>query len=153
MLGKLTSFGTYMDSAALASSLRTEIAALHKRLRKQTSSVHQYSMTEVETIAHLFRNPSLLPSELAVLTKITTQSMSQILSKLEAQQIIKRTPSKEDKRKVAISLTAGGKKLVEKTRYERDEWLRSIIDTSLTEKEMQLLVKALPILNKLSEAK
>jgi DNA-binding MarR family transcriptional regulator len=142
-----------MDSAELASSLRSVVSALHKGLRKQTSIVNAYSMTEMETIGHLIRSSSLLPSELAALTRVKTQSMSQILNKLEEQGIIKRTPSEDDKRKVGISLTSLGKELVEKTKYERDEWLKGIIEKSLTEKEIEQLAKALPILNKLIEAK
>lgn len=138
-----------MDTVELASSLRHVVSSLHKGLRKQSSEVNSYSMTEMETIGHLFRNPSLLPTELAALTRVKTQSMSQILGKMERQGIIKRTPSKQDKRKVYISLSTSGKKLVEKTRYERDEWLRAIIETSLSAKEKDILIKALPILNKL----
>ena len=142
-----------MDSTELSSSLRAVIASLHKGLRKQTSAVSAYSMTELETIGHLFRSTSLLPTELAALTRVTTQSMSQILSKMEEQEIIKRTPSKDDKRKVYISLTATGKKLVQKNQYEKDVWLKSVIEESLTEKEQELLAKVLPLLNKLIEHK
>jgi DNA-binding MarR family transcriptional regulator len=140
-----------MEAKELASSLRLAISALHKGLRKQTQAASTYSMTEIETIGHLMHNGSLLPTELASLTRIKTQSMSQILKKMEAQDIIKRTPSKEDKRKVYISLTASGKKKVEETRYEKDEWLTTIIEKSLSANEKELLVKALSVLNKLSQ--
>ena len=116
-------------------------------------SATQYSMTEVETVGLLNRNTSLLPSELAALTRIKTQSMSQILKKLEEQQIIVRTPSSGDKRKVFVSLTPIGKKIVKKTRYERDEWLKNTIEESLTESEKELVAKAVPILKKLVESK
>jgi DNA-binding MarR family transcriptional regulator len=109
-------------------------------------------MTETETIGHLFRNGKLLPTELAALTRVKTQSMSQILKKLEEETIIKRTPSRNDKRKVYISLTSRGKKIVEKTRYERDEWLKNAIEKNLTDRERELLTKALPILNKLIQS-
>jgi DNA-binding MarR family transcriptional regulator len=142
-----------MNTSQLSSSLREVVAAIHKGLRKQSTSVSSYSMTEIETVAHLFRNSSLLPTELATLTRVKTQSMSQILAKMEEQGIIKRTPSKEDRRKVYISLTASGKKMVEQTRYERDEWLKGKIEKTLTDKEKDLLVKVLPVLNKLIENK
>ncbi|HKC67632.1 MAG TPA: MarR family transcriptional regulator [Bacteroidia bacterium] len=142
-----------MNSSELSSSLREVVGTIHKGLRKQSSAVSSYSMTETETIGHLYRNPALLPTELAALTRVKTQSMSQILAKLEEQAIIKRTPSKKDKRKVYISLTPFGKKMVLQTRYERDEWLKDIIETSLTEKEKELLVKVLPVLNKLIATK
>ncbi|MCW3085823.1 MAG: regulatory protein MarR [Bacteroidetes bacterium] len=108
-------------------------------------------MTEMETIGLLMRNPAMLATELAALTRIKTQSMSQILKKMEAQGIIKRVPSKEDKRKVFISLSASGKKMIEKIKYERDEWLRSLIERVLTAKETELLAKVLPVLTKLIE--
>ncbi len=142
-----------MNTTELSSALRTAVSNLHKCLRKQTDSVKDYSMTEIETIAHLSRTASLLPTELAALTRITTQSMSQILKKMEEQGIIKRTPSKEDKRKVFISLTVTGKKLVEKVRYDRDEWLKNAIEKTLSGKEKELLAKALPVLYKLITTK
>ncbi|HTB33044.1 MAG TPA: MarR family transcriptional regulator [Bacteroidia bacterium] len=142
-----------MDTAELSSSLRSVVSNLHKGLRKQADSVKEYSMTEVETIGHLARSSSLLPTELAALTRITTQSMSQILKKLEEQAVIKRTPSKDDKRKVYISLTVFGKKMVEKVRYDKDKWLENTIELTLTNKEKEYLIKALPILNKLIEHK
>src|ERR1700761_7863158 len=127
-----------MNTATLSSSLRSAISALHKGLRKQMYSVASYSMTEMETIGLLARNTSLLPTELAAMTRVKTQSMSQILKKLEQQGIIARTPSKEDKRKVYISLTAAGKKMVERTRYDKDEWLKGVIEQTLTDKEREL---------------
>ena len=142
-----------MDTTELSRSLRSVISALHKGLRRQMGSATQYSMTEVETVGLLNRNTYLLPSELAALTRIKTQSMSQILKKMEEQQIIVRTPSSDDKRKVFISLTPIGKQIVEKTRYERDEWLKDTIEKSLTESERELIATALPVLRKLTEFK
>ena len=124
---------------------------MHKMLRKQSSTISEYSMTERETIGHLLRNPALLPTELAALTKVKTQSMSHILNNLEQQGVIKRTPSKDDKRKVYISITPAGKKIVEKARHEWDEWLKNTIEKLLSEKETDILIRALPVLNKLIE--
>jgi DNA-binding MarR family transcriptional regulator len=142
-----------MNSSELSSSLRAVVSALHKGLRKKLYSVDTYSMTELETIRHLAKNASLLPSELAALTRIKTQSMSQILNKLEKQDVIKRTTSTDDKRKVYISLTDSGVKFVEQARYDRDEWLKELIEESLTEDEKKLLAEVLPVLHKLIKIK
>ncbi|MDP4208319.1 MAG: MarR family transcriptional regulator [Bacteroidota bacterium] len=139
-----------MNTTELSSSLRSVISALHKGLRKQMYSVDTFSMTEIDTIRHLWRSTSLLPSELAALTKIKTQSMSQILNKLDGYGIITRTPSEKDKRKVYISLTPFGREKVEQTKYDREEWLKNVIEKSLTDSEKELLEKALPVLNKLA---
>jgi len=79
--------------------------------------------------------------------------MSQILNKLEKQNMIKRTASTEDKRKTSISLTDSGLKFIEKSRYDRDEWLKGLIERNLTEEDKMLLMKALPVLLKLIENK
>ncbi|HXB12675.1 MAG TPA: MarR family transcriptional regulator [Bacteroidia bacterium] len=138
-----------MDTKELSSSLGTAVSKLYKSLRRKNDSIKNYSLTEVETIMHLFRSSPQLPTELAAVVKITTQSMSQILKKMEGQGIIKRIPSKDDKRKVYISLTPLGKKMVEQVRYDTHEWLRGAIEKQLTDKEMEIITKAIPILNKL----
>lgn len=142
-----------MDALELSTSLRTAVTSMHKLLRRQSALVSEYSLTERETIGCLLRNPRLLPTELASLTRVKTQSMSHILKKLEQQGIIERTPSKEDKRKVYISITAIGKKTVQKARREWDEWLKGVIEGSLSEKEKDVLARAVPLLNKLIEIK
>jgi len=142
---------TYMESSELASTLRTSIATLHKGFRKHMSAVSIYSMTELETISALYRTPNMMPTELAVLTRITTQSMSQILTKFEVLNLIKRSPSTKDKRKVYISLTTVGKKLVDKTKHEGNVWLTEAIENKLSKKEKELLVNVLPVLNNLIE--
>jgi DNA-binding MarR family transcriptional regulator len=139
-----------MAQTRLSSSLRMAVASLHKALRKQASYTSSYSMTELETIGFIARNNSILASELAVLTRITTQSMSQILKKFETQGLITRTASVDDKRKVHISLTPAGEKLVKQNRYERDVYLQKRIETLLTDKEVALLEKVVPILDKLA---
>jgi DNA-binding MarR family transcriptional regulator len=116
-------------------------------------SAEVLSMTEIETLGFLYRRESLLPSELASLTKIKTQSMSQILKKMEKHGVIARTPSETDRRKVYVSLTPDGRAMVENTQYERDEWLENVISNSLTEKERKQLQEVLPVLNKIAEAR
>ncbi|WP_143305909.1 MarR family winged helix-turn-helix transcriptional regulator [Chitinophaga vietnamensis] len=139
-----------MSTKDLTSSLRTVVSALHKALRRQTTSLTAFSMTELETIGLLHRHGSLLASELAEYTHITTQSMSQVLKKLETMDLIQRQVSDTDKRKAHISLTAAGMKAVDMNRYERDKYLQERIEKVLTEKEIALLEKVIPVLNKLA---
>src|ERR1700754_3353828 len=139
-----------MPKTQLTSSLRMAVGALHKALRRQSSLGSSYSMTELETIGLISRNDSILASELASLTRITTQSMSQVLKKLETQGLITRTGSQHDKRKMHISLTPAGEKLVKQNRNERDIVLQKRIEAMLTDKEVALLEKVIPILNKLT---
>jgi len=142
-----------MNLKNLSSTLRIAVSGLHKTLRRQNYPSQMYSMTEMETIGHLTRNDKLLPSELASLTRVKTQSMSQIIKKMEDLGVALRTPSTEDKRKVYISLTESGRKIVEKIIDERDKWLMSAIQEKLTADEQKQLVSLIPLLNKLLEIK
>jgi DNA-binding MarR family transcriptional regulator len=134
-----------------ATSLRTAISNLHKRLRKQMYTEESFSITELTTLSFLFQHDTLFPSQLADLVKVKTQSMSQVLNHLEERRLISRRASKEDKRKVGISLTAAGKKVVDKTRYQRDEWLTQAIEDHLSDREKKILAEALSILHKLAD--
>ena len=133
----------------LASDLRTVITRLIKKLRAKSSAGDQLSLTERSTIALLDQHKELMPSELAAMEKITTQSMSQIISHLLALGYITKKASKTDKRKSLISLSKKGQEILYKVRNERDEWLNRALQQTCTAKEQELLRRALVPLTRL----
>lgn len=139
-----------MDHAELASALRSVVSDMHKRLRKQAYSSEDLSMTEAMTLSYLYRGGAMTPSELAEVNKIKKQSMSDVLIRLEEENLVRRTPSKEDGRKMMITLTPQARRVVEKTRYERDVWLAGAMQVVLTEKELRVLEAAIPLLEKIA---
>src|ERR1700712_323656 len=92
------------------SDLRTVIGRLIKKLRKESATGQQLSLTERSTLSLLRQYKEMLPGELAAMEKITNQSMSGILAHLLKRGYITRTSSETDKRKVLIKLTAEGEK-------------------------------------------
>lgn len=139
-----------MNIDSLAFSLRSIISGLHKTLRKKMPLDTALSLTELETIGLISRNGSMLPSELALHTKITMPSMSQILKKMEKGGIIQKKSSLKDRRKILISLTALGKKKVEEVQASKNELIKQLIQTKLTTEEIEVLKQAVPILQKLN---
>jgi len=137
------------NNALLASDLRTVISRLMKKLRSKSTISEKLSMTERSTIALLDQHKELLPSELAAMEKITTQSMSQILNHLFELGYINRKISKTDKRKAIISLSKAGENILYKTRSERDEWLSKALNETCSVKEQELLRRAIEPLTKL----
>jgi len=133
----------------LASELRTVVTRLVKKLRKESVTGQQLSLTERSVIALLNWEKTLLPSELASMEKITSQSMSQILNNLLGLGYITKTPSETDKRKVLISLTGEGENMLLQIRHERDEWLARAISQKCTNEDEALLGKAIGILTRL----
>jgi DNA-binding MarR family transcriptional regulator len=133
----------------LASDLRTVVARLMKKLRKTSVTGQMLSLTERSTMSALQLHKQLLPSELASMEKITNQSMSQVLNHLLELKFITRTASETDKRKVIISLTEEGKRILLQVRSERDEWLANAIKETFNEEEEALLRKLIAPLTRL----
>ena len=136
-----------------ASDLRTALTRLIKKMRKESPTGLQLSLTERSTMAQLYQHKALLPSELAVTEMITNQSMSQVLNHLFELGFITRTSSKTDRRKVHISLSDHGEEQLLKLRHERDEWLAGAIAAACTPDEQQLLKRAIIPLTKLVDFK
>ena len=133
----------------LASDLRTVVTRLIKKLRKESVTGQQLSLTERSTWLLLYQHKELLPSELASMEKITNQSMSQMLNHLLELGYITRTASDTDKRKVMISLTELGEQTIVQVRSERDEWLAKAISESCNEEEVACLKQVIGPLTKL----
>ena len=136
-----------------ASDLRTAITRLIKKLRKESPTGLQLSLTERSTMALLNQHKALLPSELATMEMITNQSMSQVLNHLSELGYIIRIPSETDKRKVNISLSPEGETTLFQFRQERNEWLANAIAQACTPEEQMLLKQVITPLTKLVEFK
>ena len=140
---------TEQTNLQLASDLRVVVARLIKKLRTKSATAGKLSLTERSVLALLDQHKELLPSELAAMEKITTQSMSQILNHLLELGYIHRKADKTDGRKVIISLTKAGQDFLYKARNERDEWLNKALQETCSPKEQELLRRALGPLTKL----
>lgn len=136
-------------SNAIASTLRPVLARLNRKLRKLSPSDTVLSQTERSILVLLEQNEYLLSSELAVMEKITPQSMGALLNHLAELQLVSKTTSPDDKRKVHISISATGKEMLEQVRHERDEWLSKAIAEVCTEQEQLILKEAIGPLTKL----
>jgi DNA-binding MarR family transcriptional regulator len=133
----------------VAAKLRTVIHRLVKILRRETHGKGQLSLTERSVMGSLYQHGELPPSELAQLEKVTTQSMSQIINHLYELDLIHKTPSGEDKRKVLLTLTPGGKAYVEDARQRKQEWLAHALQEKFSSAEKDVLMEALKILTKI----
>jgi len=135
---------------ALASDIRAALSRLLRQLRKQPVP-YQVSVTEHTTLALLDLHKQLLPSELAAMEKVTAQAMSQMLNNLEAQGYIKRTPLEDDKRKVQVSLSKEGARVLTEMRNIRAEWLARAMSALLNADEKKVLKQAAGIIQRLAD--
>jgi DNA-binding MarR family transcriptional regulator len=140
-----------MNENEIAENLRVAISRLIKMLRAETKNEEMLSLTERSTLAQVLQHGKILPSVLASMEKVSNQSMSQTVNKLNRHGYIKKTVSGDDKRKVIVTITPAGKKLVEIKRHEKEEWLAKSITEKTTQKEKEILIQATRILTKLIE--
>lgn len=138
-------------SQHLAAELHTVVSRLVKKLRTHSPTHGRLSLTERAVIKQLAQHESLLPSELAAREKVTTQSMSQILSHLDALGYLTRQPDATDRRKVRIGLTAAGQALIPAVRQEANDWLHRALQATCSAQELASLGEAARVLAKLVE--
>ena len=136
----------------LAAELRPVLTRLMRKLRKLSPANTTLSQTE-RSVLVLLEHQQLSSAELAVLEKITPQSMGQILNHLSDLNLIGKNPSPTDKRKIYISLSPAGREMIQQVRSEREEWLFKAITEVCTDKEQQILKAAIGPLTKLVDYK
>jgi DNA-binding MarR family transcriptional regulator len=137
------------DTLILAAGLRPVLTRLVRKLRKLSPADDLLSSGERAVLVLLDQHVQLFSAELAVMEKITPQSMGQLLNHLDAKALIHKTVSPDDKRKVIISLSETGKERIQKVRNERDEWLARAIAEICTPEEQVALQSAIGPLTKL----
>jgi DNA-binding MarR family transcriptional regulator len=133
----------------IAARMRTVLHRLIKVLRKHTRNDALLSLTERSTMGLLYQHKELLPSELAQIEKVTTQSMSQVINHLFELNYIYKNPSGDDKRKVLLSLAPSGVAYIEQSRLEKQEWLARTLHQRVSAKEKETLMEAMEVLTKL----
>lgn len=135
----------------LASSLRESISRILKVMKREVKHDEQLSLTERSTLSLISRSSQILPSELARIEQVSYQAMSQIINKLFKLDLIQKTSSETDKRKVFISMAPKGQEFIKLKRTKTSEWLAKSISEKCTEKEKTTLTLAAEIIAKLVE--
>lgn len=132
-----------------ASDLRALVGRLTRRLR-QTSVVGEMTLSQASVLSLLEREGPATPGILATKERISPQSMGTILISLEALGLVSRTPDPTDGRCLVISLTEAGLQAVHGARRQREERLARALADHFTAQEQQVLIAALPLLERLA---
>lgn len=138
------------NSHDIATQLRPVLTRLVRKMRKLSPVDTPLSQTERAVLVSL-ENQSLLAAELAVIEKITPQSMGQVITHLNELGLIEKKPSDTDKRKIYLSISALGKEMIQQVRNERNEWLSKAIAEVCNAQEQEILMAAIGPLAKLVE--
>jgi DNA-binding MarR family transcriptional regulator len=105
------------------------------------------SRSEQSVLAWLSDQGALSPKALAVAHQVRPQTMQQTLDSLERRRWIRRADHPTDRRQILFSLSASGRKALEKGRKLRQAWLVGELK-KLSPKERTTLNQALGLLER-----
>jgi DNA-binding MarR family transcriptional regulator len=134
-----------------AGELRSALRPLSRRLRSEPAQ-GQLSLSELSLLARLDRDGPMTPAELARCEQVRPQSVVVPLAKLKLLGLVVKNPDATDGRKLLLSLTPSGVARVGDARAERTVCLARAIAEVLTAEEQDLLIRAVPLLDRVSRA-
>jgi DNA-binding MarR family transcriptional regulator len=138
------------DIEEIASSLQVSVGLLRRRLRQMPQNDGGLSVPEITALARLRRSGPCTVTELARLEGISPQSMGATLSKLDARGLIERRPDASDGRRVFISLSKAGRKLLRSRHDERQRYFVRAISQNFNARELKQLKTAAELLERLA---
>jgi len=117
MLAALT-----LDTTALANRLRPVLLKLNRELRRE---IHSLGVTggQVGLLVQIKDRPGIGMRELASLERMSVPGMSKFITRLEEAGLVQRAPVAGDQRRVGLSLTVGGHKVLRSVKSKRTAWL------------------------------
>jgi DNA-binding MarR family transcriptional regulator len=139
------------DASEVAGALRVSIGLLLRRLR-QVRGEGELTLPESSALARLDRGGPATASALARLEQISPQSMGATLASLEAKGLIERRPDPEDGRRAVLSVTGAGLQWRRSKRNASVEQLARVLSAGFTPAELQVLLAAAPLLERLAQS-
>ena len=141
---------TEPDTADVAAALRESVGLLLRRMRQHMPG--ELTLPENAAVARLSRSGPTTSSALAKLEQISPQSMGATLAGLEARGLVARHPDPDDGRRVVLSLTDAGQRILQDKRNARTRQLAEALSARFTPDEIRLLAEAAPLLGRLAQS-
>ena len=129
--------------------LRLLLQKVARRIRANRSDEH-ISDSQLSVLVELTRGQRT-PGDLAATERVTPPSMNRTLNGLEAAGLVERTRSSDDGRRVVVTVTPAGERLVAETRRLRTAWFSRRL-SELPDADRRALEAAADALRKLAES-
>jgi DNA-binding MarR family transcriptional regulator len=113
---------TELDTMALAESLRPVLLRVGRELRREAREVG-VSPEQVSLLVAIKHSPGIGVRELAVRERVSPPALSNRVDRLEQDGLVARTPSDDDRRRVGLTLTDEGRRVLRRVRSRRTAWL------------------------------
>jgi DNA-binding MarR family transcriptional regulator len=136
-----------LSAESVATELRPVLLRLARELRKETEQLG-ITARQATFLWLVKRRPGLSLAELAAEEGISPPAMSGHVDRLERAGLIERVRSTDDRRRVGLSLTDDGVKLMRRVRARRTTWLAHRLG-ALEPAELDAIAAAVPALAQL----
>jgi len=146
----MESAGTIPNVTEVAGDLRVATGLLYRKLR-QTRPDGELSLAESVALSRLERSGPATSAELARLDRISPQSMGVTVAALLERGVIERSRDPEDGRRIVLSITETGRRMVYDKRDARTEQIAAALGAGFTGGELAVLRAAAPLLERLAE--
>jgi DNA-binding MarR family transcriptional regulator len=138
------------DLTQVGNDLRVAVGRIVRRLR-QDHEAGELTLSELSVLSRLDRCGTLPAGVLAEQERISPQAMSAIMTVLEQRGLVDRDADTRDGRRVSLSATTTGRGLLAGRRSRNAQRLARALDEALTPAELQRLIAAIPLLERLAE--
>jgi DNA-binding MarR family transcriptional regulator len=138
------------DPTVLANRLRPVLLQLNRQLRRE---IHSLGVTggQVSLLVQIKYHPGIGIRELAALERMSVPGMSKFISRLEEAGLVQRAPVEGDQRRVGLTLTGAGQKVLRSVKSKRTAWLSARL-RDLDSQELEAIDAAIePLAHLLAE--
>jgi DNA-binding MarR family transcriptional regulator len=139
------------SAAQAASDVRVVLGRLRRRLQ-ELAMADDLTPSQTSVLSRLDKEGAATASQLAAVERVRPQSMAAIVAALMELNLVDRTPDPEDGRRQVISLTDAGRKRLGGDRQTRQEWLARTLQEHCTEQQRRSIIKALALLDEVTQA-
>src|SRR6266542_98062 len=139
-----------LDATALANRLRPVLLKLNRELRHE---IHSLGVTggQASLLVQLKYHPGIGLRALTALQRISVPGMSKFVTRLEEAGLVQRAPVEGDQRRVGVTLTAPGQKVLRSVKSKRTAWLAARL-RELDHEELEAVDAAIEPLTRLLDA-
>ncbi len=113
---------TRLDTATVADRLRPALLRLGRELRREARA-EGVSPGQVTLMVSIKYEPGIGVNDLAARERMSPPAMTKQVNGLEQLGLVKRTPSLSDRRRVGLTLTEEGHRVLRRVRSRRTAWL------------------------------
>jgi DNA-binding MarR family transcriptional regulator len=113
---------TRIDTLDVADRLRPILLKLSRELRREAREVG-VSPEQVALLVAIKYRPGIGVRDLAAHERVSPPAMSNHVDRLERDGLVERTQSDTDRRRVGLTLTEAGQRVLRKVRSRRTAWL------------------------------